>query len=117
MTDNLGGVGTATAGLTVGSLASVLAIAGSPAGGAPAAGQAAANTVFVAIPNAPTGGTAGAAVQLNGVATPTTGAAVTSYSWSVTKDGKAYALPSGTSTNTANLNFTPSAAGFYARSR
>src|SRR5215212_2654491 len=49
-------------------------------------------------------GPEGTAVALTSTVT---GAPAPTYSWSVTKDGAAYALPAGTVTDAATFTFTP----------
>ena len=42
------------------------------------------------------------------------GVGIANYHWSVTQNGLSFALPTGTTTNAANFQFTPATGGLYA---
>ena len=61
---------------------------------------------------APATGTEGSAITASVTATDVAADTI-GYAWTVTKDGEAYALPNGTTTNAAALTFTPTDNGSY----
>lgn len=69
-----------------------------------------------AIDNAPASSPEGTAVALTSSVTPANPdetVTVSSYAWSVTKDGNDFALPAGTATDQADFTFTPDDNGSY----
>ncbi|MFT3789111.1 MAG: PKD domain-containing protein [Tepidisphaeraceae bacterium] len=65
-----------------------------------------------AITGTPSSGNEGTAITVGSTAGDVSGDTVT-RAWSVTKDGSAFALPGGTTTNASNFTFTPTDNGTY----
>ncbi len=68
----------------------------------------------VLIQGAPSVSMAGAAIALTNSVQDPVGAAISSYAWSVSRNGQPFTLPAGTVTNAAGFTFTPPIGGQYA---
>ncbi|HEV3339267.1 MAG TPA: PKD domain-containing protein, partial [Pirellulales bacterium] len=94
-TDSLGNAARATALIDVSVPAPAIVIQNNPSGPAPGTG----------LVNQP--------IALTGTLVAPVGDTISTYNWSVSKDGQPYSLPAGTVTSSADFTFTPTAAGNY----
>ncbi|HQU42586.1 MAG TPA: right-handed parallel beta-helix repeat-containing protein, partial [Pirellulales bacterium] len=101
VTDSQGAAGQATTTLDVTATAPVVIVQSQPATPSASPGPA------------PVTAVTGVPIALLGTLVAPSADSLRSFTWSVTKDGAAFALPAGTATNQLDFAFTPTVAGDY----